>query len=88
MNITIAPDRQKIIALIAERNGIRVEKDDPVFAVATICQAHLEEAGHQIEASMRERLAEFESAVAKVQTRAGQLVAAESKLAFFPYEMN
>jgi len=35
MSITVAPDRQKIIGLIAERNGIRVEKDDPVFAVAT-----------------------------------------------------
>jgi len=76
MNIT-APDRQELIGLIAERNGIRVEKDDPVFAVATICQAYLEQAGRQIEASVRERLAEFEIAVAKVQTRAGQLVAAE-----------
>jgi hypothetical protein len=77
MNITVAPDRQKIIGLIAERNGIRVEKDDPVFAVATICQAYLEEAGRQIEASMSKHLTEFEAAVAKVQTRAGQLVAAE-----------
>lgn len=77
MKITVAPDRQKIIGLIAERNGIRVEKDDPVFAVATICQAYLEEAGRQIEASMSKHLTEFEAAVAKVQTRAGQLVAAE-----------
>src|SRR5215471_763452 len=77
MNAAVAPDRQKIIGLIAERNGIRVEKDDPVFAVATICQAYLEEAGRQIEASIRERLAEFESAVQKVQTRAGRLVAAD-----------
>jgi CHASE3 domain sensor protein len=77
MNITVAPDRQKIIGLIAERNGIRVEKDDPVFAVATICQAYLEEAGRQIEASMSKHLTEFEAAVAKVQTRAGQLLAAE-----------
>ncbi len=77
MNINIAPDRQKIIGLIAERNGIRVEKDDPVFAVVTIFQAYLDEAGRQIEASIRERLAEFEASVAKVQTRAGQLVASE-----------
>ena len=77
MSMTIAIDRQKIIGLVAEKNGIRVEKDDPVFAVATICQAYLEEAGRQIEASMRERLSEFEVAVAKVQTRAGQLVTAE-----------
>jgi hypothetical protein len=74
---TVAPDRQKIIGFIAERNGIRVEKDDPVFAVGTICQAYLEEAGRQLEASIRERLSEFESAVGKVQTRAGQLLAAE-----------
>ncbi len=77
MSMTIAIDRQKIIGLVAEKNGIRVEKDDPVFAVATICQAYLEEAGRQIEASMRERLSEFEVAVAKVQSRAGQLVTAE-----------
>lgn len=77
MNITVAPDRRKIIGLIAERNGIRVEKDDPVFAVATICQAYLEEAGRQIETSMSKHLTEFEAAVAKVQTRAGQLLAAE-----------
>ena len=62
----VAPDRQKIIGLIAECNRIRVEKDDPVFAAATICQAYLEEAGRQIEASLRERLAEFESAVGKM----------------------
>lgn len=77
MNITSAPDRQKIIGLIAEQNGIRVEKDDPVFAVATIFQAYLEESGKQIEASILEHLREFEASVAKVQTRAGQLVAAE-----------
>jgi uncharacterized protein YicC (UPF0701 family) len=54
-----------------------VEKDDPIFAVATIFQAYLEEGGKQIEASIREHLGEFEASVAKVQTRAGQLVAAE-----------
>ena len=34
--ISVAPDRQKIIGLLAERNGIRVEKDDPVFAIAGV----------------------------------------------------
>jgi hypothetical protein len=77
MNITGGPDLQKVIGLIAEQNGIQVEKDDPIFAVATIFQAYLEEGGKQIEASIREHLGEFEASVAKVQTRAGQLVAAE-----------
>jgi predicted GIY-YIG superfamily endonuclease len=40
-------------------------------------EAYLEEAGRQIEASMSKHLTEFEAAVAKVQTRAGQLLVGE-----------
>ncbi|MEO8126679.1 MAG: hypothetical protein ABJF23_34805 [Bryobacteraceae bacterium] len=71
------PDRKKLIGLIAEQEGIRVESGDPVFAVATICQAYLDEAGRRFDSIVTERLADFEEAVAKVQRRAGQLVASE-----------
>jgi hypothetical protein len=70
-------NREKLIGLIAEKEGIRVEKGDPLFAVATICQAYLDEAGRRFDESITQRLAEFEAAVAKVQRRAGQLVASE-----------
>lgn len=77
MNVPAAPERQKLIGLVAQQNGIRIDKDDPIFAVATICQVYLEEAVQQADARIGERIAEFETAVRKVQTRAGQLVAAE-----------
>ncbi len=71
------PDVQELIAEIARRNGLRVEHGDPLFAVGTICEAYLEETIQTFDDRIAERLADFEIAVRKIQTRAGQLIAAE-----------
>ena len=70
MSAAAAPDRDRLVRVIAERHGIRVEKDDPVFAVGAICEPHIDEL-------ITQRIADFESAVGKVQRRAGQLIAQE-----------
>jgi hypothetical protein len=77
MNAAVAPDREFLVRLIAERHGIRVDKDDPLFAVGTICEAHLDPATRRFDELMTHRIADFEAAVGKVQRRAGQLIAEE-----------
>ena len=71
------PDAQRLIGLVAEHDGIRVDKGDPIFALATVCQACLEETSRELDERVALRLADFEAAVGKVQTRAGQLIAAQ-----------
>ena len=71
------PDAQRLIGLVAEHDGIRVDKGDPIFALATVCQACLEETSRKLDERVALRLADFEAAVGKVQTRAGQLIAAQ-----------
>jgi hypothetical protein len=77
MSAAVAPDREKLVRVIADRHGIRVDKDDPLFAVGTICEAHMDEAAHRFDELITQRIADFESAVGKVQRRAGQLIAQE-----------
>jgi CHASE3 domain sensor protein len=56
---------------------MRVEKDDPLFAVGTICEAHIDAAARRWDEIIKQRISDFEAAVAKVQRRAGQLIAEE-----------
>jgi hypothetical protein len=71
------PDAQRLIGLVAEHDGIRVDKGDPIFALATVCQACLEETSRELDERVALRLGDFEAAVGKVQARAGQLIAAQ-----------
>jgi CHASE3 domain sensor protein len=77
VSATPGPRREDLVRLVAERHGIRVEKDDPLFAVGTICEAHIDDASRRLNELIRQRIADFEAAVAKVQRRAGQLIAEE-----------
>ena len=58
-------------------NGIRVEPNDPAFALVTLNQVVLEETVREIRDHIRESIAEFDNSMQKVQVRAGRAVAQE-----------
>lgn len=66
-----------LIAEVARRNGIRVEPNDPAFALVTLNQVVLEETVREVRDHIRESIADFDSSMQKVQTRAGRAVAQE-----------
>lgn len=72
-------DTKRLIAEVAARNGIRVDPDDPAFALATLVQLVLEESSRQITDDMRASIAEFERSVQRVETRAGKVIAERVK---------
>ena len=49
-------DVKRLIGEVAAQNGIRVEADDPVFALATINQIMLAEAMREFNEQIRERM--------------------------------
>jgi hypothetical protein len=77
MSAAPAPDRERLARVIADRHSIRVEKDDPLFAVGTICEEYINEAGRQFDELVKNRLAEFETAAGRIEKRVGQLIAQE-----------
>jgi CHASE3 domain sensor protein len=77
MSAPPAPDWEHLVHVIADRHGIKVQKDDPLFAVGTICEAYIGEAGRRFDELVRNRLAELEAAAARIEKRTGQLVAQE-----------
>jgi CHASE3 domain sensor protein len=77
MSRASAPDRERLVQVIAERHSIRVDKDDPLFAVGTICEAYIDEAGRRFDELVKNRIAELEAAAGRIEKRTGQLVAQE-----------
>ena len=72
-------DTKRLIAEVAARNGIRIDPDDPAFALVTLVQLVLEESSRQISDDVRASIAEFERSVQKVETRAGRMLAERVK---------
>jgi hypothetical protein len=72
-------DVKRLIGEVAAQNGIRVEADDPVFALATINQIMLAEAMREFNEQIRERMVEFETSFGKAERRAGHVLAQEVK---------
>lgn len=73
----MALDTKRIVTEMASRHGVRMDEDDPALNIVALNRLMLEQSADQIIGRIHESIQEFESAVAKVQTRAGQLVAAE-----------
>lgn len=74
-------DVQHLIGEVAARHGIRLDPDDPVFAVATICERALEEASRRTIEAMDQRLGKFHSAAEAVEIRTGKIIAQQMKTA-------
>jgi hypothetical protein len=68
-------DVNRLIGEVAARNGIRVEPGDPAFALVTLNELVLEEAGRQLTEEVRSGIAEFTGALQKTETRAGKVLA-------------
>lgn len=72
-------DQERIIAEVAARNGIRIERDDPIFAVLTVTQMALDDAGDQLEERIRALMSEFEANVRAVERLAGRTLGDQAK---------
>jgi hypothetical protein len=77
MSAAPAPDREQLVRVIADRHGMKVQKDDPLFAVGIICEAYIDEAGRRFDELVKNRIGEFEAATGRIEKRMGQLVAQE-----------
>ena len=72
-----ALNTKRLVGEIASRYGIRLDENDPAFAIVRLNQLALEETSQDLIERMSVERREFETAVEKVQERAGRYVAAE-----------
>jgi hypothetical protein len=72
-------DVQRLIGAVAARHGILLKPDDAAFALVTINQLVLEEVLTEVLGKIDQAVADFDAAAARVQTRAGGLLAGEVK---------
>ena len=70
-------DVRRLIAEVGARNGIRVEPDDPAFALVTLNQLVLEDFITRMDERIRLGIAEFLEAVHKTEAHAGKILGAE-----------
>ena len=70
-------DVKRIVGELASRHGIRLDVNDPAISIVLVNRLVLEHSTDELVAGIRASMHDFEEAVRKVQTRAGQLVAAE-----------
>jgi hypothetical protein len=64
---------KRLISEVAAQDGIRVEPDDPLFALVTINRMVLEEATQELQ--NQARFAEFDASYQKAERRAGSILA-------------
>ena len=72
-------DVKQLIAAVRARNGIRVEPDDPIFALVTINELVLEEVARRVSDEISTRLVAFNVGMDKTERRAGSLLAQDVK---------
>jgi len=70
-------DVKQIVGELAAQHGIEMDGNDPAIAIVLLNRLVLQHTADELAKNVRVALREFEEAVEKVQTRAGQLVAAE-----------
>jgi hypothetical protein len=72
-------DKKRLSGEIAARYGIRIDENDPAFAVANLSQHALAKASAALVKEIDVRLREFEAIVARTQERAGRYLGAECR---------
>src|SRR5262245_34488566 len=72
-----AMDLKRLVADMASQHGIRINVNDPAMSIVLLNRLMLERAAEEIVDGIRTSMHDFEEAVGKVQTRAGQAVASE-----------
>ena len=68
-------DVKRLISEVAAQNGIRVEPDDPLFALVTINRIVLEEATQKLQDQIQPRISGFDASYQKAERRAGSVLA-------------
>lgn len=74
-------DQRQLIGRVAAKNGIRLEPDDPAFALVTLNEAVLQDASSTLMQEMRQVLNSFAESLAKTEHRAGKALAQDVKTA-------
>jgi Transcriptional activator TraM len=77
----MTPDVKGVIAEVAARHGIALRPDDPVFALVTVNQLVLEQTMAELIGQAQQMTNEFDRVAARVQTRAGSVLATEVRRA-------
>ena len=77
----MTPDVKGVIAEVAARHGIALRPDDPVFALVTVNQLVLEQTMAELIGQAQQMTNEFDQVAARVQTRAGSVLATEVRRA-------
>lgn len=70
-------DVKALIGEVAARNGVRLEADDPAFALVTLNELVLEQVVNNLIRQVQAAAAEFELSVQKLQNRTGVVLAQE-----------
>ena len=71
-----------LIGKVAAQNRIRVDEDDPIFAVTTINRLMLEEMAKEISSQFQAIMQDFDKSAKAVDERAGKLFAEEVRAGF------
>ncbi len=74
-------DQKQLIGQVAAKNGIRLEPDDPAFALVTSNEAVLQDASAALTQEIRQVLNSFTESLAKTEHRAGKALAQDVKTA-------
>ena len=74
-------DQRQLIGQVAAKNGIRLEPDDPAFALVTLNEAVLQDASAALTQEIRQALNSFAESLAKTEHRAGKALAQDVKTA-------
>lgn len=75
------PDVKALIGEVAARHGITLRPDDPAFALVTVNQLVLEQTMAELIGRTQQMTNEFDQAAARLQARAGSVLAAEVRKA-------
>jgi hypothetical protein len=74
-------DQKRLIGEVAAKNGIRLEPDDPAFALVTLNEIVLQDTVAALTQEMRSSLHGFAESLAKTENRAGKVLAHDVKVA-------
>ncbi len=70
-------DTKRLIAEVAAKNGIRLDSDDPAFALVTLNELVLEGAALRVVEKIQAANRDFERTAEQLQIRAGSILAKE-----------
>lgn len=74
-------DQKRLIGEVAAKNGIRLEADDPAFALVTLNEMVLQETAAALTQEIRSSLHIFTESLVKMENRAGKALAQDVKAA-------